>query len=205
MEIDPDSQLMMKVAQGDRAAFSRLFERHYVRVTRFALRYVQERSRAEELAQDVFLKLYASAARYQPSSAFKTFLFRIAANHCLNEVRRPDFGWFRRALRPFGAAPEEEGSAEGVDTAHAPDETVAAAELGALAQQALAAMKPRERTAFILCRFEGMSYREAAESLETSEVAVKSLMHRASGTMSRFLAPYLNSEDVGPREVRSES
>ena len=88
-EPDEDAQWMLQVARGDRAAFTRLFDRHQQRVVRFCHRFVGDAHRAEELAQDVFVKLYKSASRYQQTARFQTFLFRVATNTCLNELRRP--------------------------------------------------------------------------------------------------------------------
>src|SRR5687768_8874915 len=91
VDVDSDEGLMVKVGRGDRAAFTTLFERHKASVCRFAYRFVGDQSRAEELAQEVFLKLFRAAGGYRPSARFKTFLFRVATNHCLNEVRRGEY------------------------------------------------------------------------------------------------------------------
>src|SRR4051812_13374675 len=80
----------MKVAQGDKRAFVTLFDRHQASVVRFAFRFVGSQARAEELAQDIFVKLYNSAKGYRPDAKFKTFMLRVATNHCLNELRRPE-------------------------------------------------------------------------------------------------------------------
>ncbi len=86
-EEDEDARLMERVGAGDKAAFATLFDRYQGPVVRFAWRFVGSRGRAEELAQEIFFKLYRSAKSYRPSAKFKTFLFRVATNHCL-DVRR---------------------------------------------------------------------------------------------------------------------
>src|SRR5260370_7178978 len=91
MESDADAELMLKVATGDKAAFAVIFDRYQASVARFAFRFVGGRPRAEELTQEIFIKLYRNAKSYRPSAKFKTFLFRLAANHCLNEVRRGEY------------------------------------------------------------------------------------------------------------------
>jgi RNA polymerase sigma-70 factor (ECF subfamily) len=183
VEADSDAQMMVKVAAGDRQAFAVLFDRYHVSVSRFALRFVGDRERAEELTQDIFVKLYRNAKGYQPTAKFKTFLFRVASNHCLNEVRR---GEYRVAHTTTSQAQEDEGGLdlEG-NEGDRPDQALAGRELERAVGEALKGMSERERAAFTMCRFEGMAYRDIAEALEASEAAVKSLIHRATLAVAR--------------------
>ncbi len=175
---DEDATWMLRVAGGDRVAFTRLFDKHHKRVMRFCQRFVGDAARAEELAQDVFVKLYKSAGRYQPSARFQTFLFRVATNTCLNELRRPG------TLAETTEANVNDDDAPGLidRTAHheTPDQMLEARDLERALQNALNTMSARERAAFTMCRFEGMAYRDIADALEATEAAVKSLIHRAS-------------------------
>jgi RNA polymerase sigma-70 factor (ECF subfamily) len=185
VEADADAELMLKVAAGDKAAFAALFERYQPSVARFALRFVGDRARAEELAQDIFVKLYRSAKGYRRSAKFKTFLFRVATNHCLNEVRR---GEYRMDKPPRAAEPEEQEPLEStLPGGDSPDEALAGKELERAVGHALSGMSERERAAFTMCRFEGMAYRDIAEALDASEAAVKSLIHRATLAVARAL------------------
>lgn len=181
---DPDAELMLAVKGGDERAFAMLFDKYAAAIVHFAYRFVGDRARAEELAQDVFMKLHRSAPTYTPTARFKTYLFRVAANHCLNERRRGEY----RA--PHASTDAEAGEAElsSADNA-SPEQSVQGKELEAAVAHALAALTPRERAAFTMCRFEGMAYRDIAEALETSEAAIKSLIHRASLSMARHLEP----------------
>jgi RNA polymerase sigma-70 factor (ECF subfamily) len=180
VEADADAELMLKVAAGDKAAFRVLFDRYQASVARFAFRFVGDRARAEELAQDIFVNLYRSAKSYRPSAKLKTFLFRVATNHCLNEVRRGEY------RMPHAGDTSEEGKAELVARGGTrPDESLAGKELERAVGQALAGMSERERAAFCMCRFEGMAYREIADALSASEAAVKSLIHRATLAVAR--------------------
>ncbi len=120
MAPDPDAALMLAFQQGDEGAFRTLFERYAGTMVAFCHHFVRDSARAEELAQDVFVKLCRSAARYRPTARFRTFLYRIAANHCLNELRRAE--WFARGEPGAGAtdpdalpsgAPTPEASAQG--------------------------------------------------------------------------------------------
>jgi RNA polymerase sigma-70 factor, ECF subfamily len=183
VDADSDAQVMVKVAAGDRQAFALLFDRYQAPVARFAFRFVGDRARAEELAQDIFVKLYRNAKAYQPTASFKTFLFRVATNHCLNEVRRGEYRVVHTSTSPGDA---EGGGAEVAGPgAEQPDEAVAGRELERTVGEALRDMSERERAAFTLCRFEGMAYRDIATALGASEAAVKSLIHRATLAVAR--------------------
>jgi RNA polymerase sigma-70 factor (ECF subfamily) len=176
VEADSDAELMLRVAGGDKAAFGLLFDRYQPSVTRFAFRFVGDRARAEELAQDIFVKLYRSAKGYRPSAKFKTYLFRVATNHCLNEVRRGEY----RMPRPTERTEEDDAPVELPSDDSRPDEALAGKEMERAVGEALAKLSERERAAFTMCRFEGMAYRDIAEALSASEAAVKSLIHRAT-------------------------
>ena len=178
MESDADAELMLKVATGDKAAFAVIFDRYQASVARFAFRFVGGRPRAEELTQEIFIKLYRNAKSYRPSAKFKTFLFRVAANHCLNEVRR---GEYQVTHSPESAVEEVTSDAA------RPDQELAGKDLMKAVNRALSGMSERERAAFSLCRFEGMAYREIAAALETTEAAVKSLIHRATLAVAKSI------------------
>lgn len=190
--MDADAELMLRVAGGDRRAFASLFDRHQRGVAQFAFRFVGDRARAEELTQDIFVKLYRNASRYRPSAKFKTFLFRVAANHCLNEMRRGEY-----RVKHVSEGPEEGEPLEtAAPDADRPDQALAGRELESTVAAALAALSERERTAFTLCRFEGMAYRDIAEVLQASEAAVKSLIHRATLAVARQIQVFQSGEDV---------
>jgi RNA polymerase sigma-70 factor, ECF subfamily len=192
VDVDADAELMLRVAGGDRRAFASLFDRHQRGVAQFAFRFVGDRARAEELTQDIFVKLYRNARRYRPSAKFKTFLFRVAANHCLNEMRRGEY-----RVKHVSEGPEEGEPLEtAAPDADRPDQALAGRELESTVGAALAALSERERTAFTLCRFEGMAYRDIAEVLQASEAAVKSLIHRATLAVARKIQVFQSGDDV---------
>lgn len=183
MAQDEDAALFLLVkGQGDKAAFAKLFDKHQASVVRFAFRFVGSRARAEELAQDIFVKLYKSVQSYQPHAKFKTFLFRVATNHCLNEVRRPD-----HAREETAPPPQLEASGP---LAEQPDQVLEGKELEEAVSRGLRAMSDRERAAFSMCRFEGLAYKDIALALAASEPAVKSLIHRATQTMLKELEAF---------------
>jgi RNA polymerase sigma-70 factor (ECF subfamily) len=198
MPSDPDAALMEAFQGGDERAFRRLFEKHGRAMVAFCNHFVRDGARAEELAQDVFLKLHASAARYRPTARFKTFLYRIASNHCLNELRRGEYA-ARRAVDPdrLGAdraAPTDPDTLTG--PAATPEENAVAASLGRAVQALLAALPEKQRGAFVLARLEGLSYDEVADVLDTTVPAVKSLVHRATVAAAAALAPAAGEEAV---------
>jgi RNA polymerase sigma-70 factor (ECF subfamily) len=185
MAPDPDAALMLAFQRGDAAAFRTLFERHARAMVAFCHHFVRDAARAEELAQDVFVKLHQAADRYRPSARFKTFLYRIASNHCLNELRRSEYGARRAGDHDEPADPDALPS-----LAASPEDSARAAALERAVGELLARLPEKQRAALVLCRLEGLSYEEIAEVLDTSVSAVKSLVHRATVTAAETLAPF---------------
>jgi RNA polymerase sigma-70 factor (ECF subfamily) len=185
MAQDPDASLMLAFQQGDAGAFRALFERHARAMVAFCNHFVRNPARAEELAQDVFVKLHESADRYRPTARFKTFLYRIASNHCLNELRRGE-----HAVRRAGAEadPTDPDALPSRDAS--PEEAVRGAALERAVGELLARLPEKQRAALVLSRLEGLSYEEIAEVLGTSVSAVKSLVHRATVAAADALAPH---------------
>jgi RNA polymerase sigma-70 factor, ECF subfamily len=189
MAPDPDAALMVAFQGGDETAFRALFEKYGRATMAFCNRFVRDSARAEELAQDVFLKIHRSAHRYQPSARFTTFLYRIATNHCLNEVRRGEYQ-ARADLDPTG----EDGAPRDPDTlagdGATPEQMARAGALARDVEAMLARLPESQRAAFVLARFDGLPYEEIAQVLGTSVSAVKSLVHRATVSAARALEPW---------------
>jgi RNA polymerase sigma-70 factor (ECF subfamily) len=183
---DPDAALMVAFQGGDEAAFRALFERHGRATMAFCNRFVRDPARAEELAQDVFMKLHGSADRYQPSARFKTFLYRIATNHCLNELRRGEY-----QARPEIDPESPDGSPLDPDAlagnSATPEEHARGNALARDVEAMLARLPDTQRAAFVLARFEGLPYEEIAQVLGTTVPSVKSLVHRATVSAARAL------------------
>lgn len=176
-ERDPDVRLMLALQAGELEAFDRLFAQHYAGVVRFAARFVGSRARAEEVAQDVFLQLFRTRDRYLPRARFKTWLYRMAANACLTDLRKPDHR--RRVDDPEAAErlpsdPDRDASGE---------RALLGREAVDKMRHAVEALPPQQRAALLLARAEGLSYEEVAETLSLSVSAVKSLIHRATVTL----------------------
>lgn len=189
---DPDVRLMLRFRDGDEEAFRELFEKHSRAIVNFAYHFVGSRPRAEELAQDVFMQIYRAGSRYEPQAKFTTWLYRIATNACLNEVRRPEH---RYKKRPLEHEPEDSSKRAEIafaDPRAVPGESaLAGRQLEAKIREVLVKLPENQRAALVMSRVEGMSYREVAEALESSESAVKSLVFRATATMRKELAEFL--------------
>lgn len=189
MSPDPDAALMLAFQRGDEAAFRELYRRHARAMVAFCHRFVRDAARAEELAQDVFVKLHGWRDRYQATARFRTLLYRIASNHCLNELRRGEY-----AAR---AAAERAGAETDPDLlpsrAASPEDAASGAALEAAVAVLLDRLPEKQRVALVLCRFEGLSYEEIAAVLDTTVSAVKSLVHRATVTAAEALQPFLGA------------
>ncbi len=189
MTQDPDAALMLAFQRGDAQAFRVLYERHARAMVAYCHRFVRDAGRAEELAQDVFVKLHRAAHRYSPSARFKTFLYRVATNHCLNELRRGEYA--AREASPGAPEGDDAPDLDALPSPRAsPQQELEATRLAGAVVKLLEGLPETQRAAFVLCRFEGLSYQEIAETLETSVSAVKSLVHRATVAAAGALAPF---------------
>ena len=190
---DPDAALMLRVKQGDTAAFAELVDKYKQPVMNVAYRMLHDATEAEDLAQAVFVQVFKAADRYRVSSKFSTWLFTIARNLCLNEIRRRA----RHQAESMDAPhPEQEDQPlhqfEDKQTA-SPPERLLHGELADKIEQALAELPENQRLAIVLCRQEELSYEEIARVLRCSESATKSLIHRGRETLKQKLKPYLQS------------
>ena len=190
---DPDAVLMLRVKRGDRAAFAELVEKYKQPVMNLVYRTVHDEAEAEDVAQNVFLQVYKSARRYESRAKFSTWLFTIARNLCLNEIRR-------RSRHPADSL--EESHAEHEDQPRQqfedkrsipPPEKLLHGELAQKIEEALAGLPENQRTAILLCRQEELSYEEIARILGCSLSATKSLIHRGRETLKEKLKPYLKT------------
>jgi RNA polymerase sigma-70 factor, ECF subfamily len=183
--LDYDAELMLRVKQGDGTSFGVLLEKHRASVTHFVYRLVQEQAVAEELAQEVFLRVYRSRASYEPTAKFKTWLFRIATHLALNWIRdeRHERGTERLddvpADVPARQVSDRRPSVE--------DELVYQVKLGEI-RKAVAALPEKQRAAVLMHKYEEMEYAQIAKVLGCSESAVKSLLFRAYETLRARLA-----------------
>jgi len=189
-----DVQLMHGVRAGDEVCFELLLQKYRTPVIHFLGRMVRDRAQAEDLAQEVFLRVYRAREKYKPSAKFTTWLFRIATNLALNSVRDE-----RHHLRNV-SIDESFDAGEGREMARIDVASPAPGALdGLLARQrarhirrAILALPEKQRAAVLLHKYQGMDYDEIGRVLECSESALKSLLFRAYETLRVELAPLVS-------------
>lgn len=182
-----DVRLMQLAGTGDMAAFEQLVERHQRLVIGTVGRMLGSQSDAEDIAQQVFLRVWKNAARYVPQARFTTWLLKITRNLVFNEMRRRS----RHPQVPLQPDPEEEERPLKDDHAVAPDASLLDAELQQAVDAAISQLPDTQRMAVILRRYEELSYEEIAEALDQSVSAVKSLLFRARTELRERLNQYL--------------
>jgi len=183
--LDYDAELMLRVKDGDGASFGVLLEKHRTSVVHFLYRMVQNHAIAEELAQDVFLRVYRSRSTYEPTAKFTTWLFRIATHVALNSLR--DGRNERQQERldddssdlPVHQVSDRKPSVEQAMVYEARLDEV---------RQAVAALPGKQRAAVLMHKYEEMEYTQIARVLSCSESAVKSLLFRAYEALRARLA-----------------
>lgn len=176
---DPDWDVLTRVAEGDTESFGGLVERHQDRLVRLCERLLGDREEALEVAQDVFLKAFRKAATYRPRGQVYTWLYRIAVNHCLNKLRRRKLVRFLSFGEAGSADEDRETAFDPAD--EAPDATarMEARERWQRTRKLIGKLPPGQRAVLVLAKFEGLSYRQIAETLEITESAVESRLFRA--------------------------
>jgi RNA polymerase sigma-70 factor (ECF subfamily) len=191
--LDPDAALMLRVKQGDMAAFELLVERYKGPVMGLVYRTLPDATEAEDVAQHVFLQVFKAAHRYEVSAKFSTWLFTIARNLCLNEIRR-------RSRHPTESLDETYPDGDDSPVRQLPDvrtqgpgEKVLEGELHQKVDEILADLPEKQRTALLLCRGEEHSYEDIAGILGCTVQATKSLIHRGRETLKERLKPYLRT------------
>jgi len=185
---DPDVQLMLRFKDGDESGFRKLFSKYQSRMINFCFRFCSDRELAEDLAQEVFLRVYRSAKRYQPKARFSTWIYRIAVNVCLNETRKLKKRYLKQSLdRPLAGeqndrlpeySDETQLTAEGMMVAGQQDEGI---------KNALHDLPEQQRVAVLLRIYDEFSYNEIAGQLSVSEGKVKTLIFRGRQQLQQTL------------------
>jgi RNA polymerase sigma-70 factor (ECF subfamily) len=191
--VDPDAALMLRVREGDRAAFAELVEKYKQPVTNLIARTINDLTEAEDLAQNAFVQAYKSAHRYEVTAKFSTWLFTIARNLALNEIRRRSRHPADSLDETFADNDEAPVRTAIESPAVGPTENLLRGELEAKVEEAVQALPGKQRTALLLCREDEMSYEEIAAVIGCTLSATKSLIHRARETLKARLKPYLRS------------
>lgn len=177
--VDPGWEALSRVAAGDAEAFAVLVESHQERLLRLCERLLGDSEEARDAAQEVFLKAYRKAGDVRPGGQVYTWLYRIAVNHCLNRLRRRRLVRFTRLGGPLEPDGPETPELDPADGAPSPEEALSSRRRWAATRRAIESLPANQRAVLVLIRFEGLSYREAAEVLGVTEGAVESRLFRA--------------------------
>jgi RNA polymerase sigma-70 factor (ECF subfamily) len=187
---DPDVGLMLRVRDGDSRAFSELERRYRPRVLGFFCRRVGDRSEAEDLSQEVFLRLYRARAGYEPRARFATWVYHITQNVARNALRSKR----RRPTVRLDPAAGDAGLLETLfsDRGEAPSRPLERDELAGVVRAAVAGLADRQRAAVELHQFEDRTYTEVAAELDMTPKAAKSLLYRARNQLRLSLAGFMS-------------
>jgi len=182
--LEQDAQLMLRVGEGDDTSFALLLERHRGPVVHFSHRMVQNQAISEELAQEVFLRVYRSRSTYEPTAKFTTWLFRIATHVALNSIRdgKKEKGHESLDVEIEGMERQVADCQPTVE-----QEMIQNVKLGEV-RQAIEALPAKQRAAVLMHKYEGLDYAQIAAVLSCSESAVKSLLFRAYESLRGRLA-----------------
>lgn len=183
---DYDVELMLAVRAGSEASFALLVERHRTPVVHFLFRMIQNQAVAEELAQEVFLRVYRSRQSYEPAAKFTTWLFRIATRLALNWIRDNRAAKSEASLDEM--APPGGMLLQVADSSPTVEQSMVRAARLAEVRHAILALPEKQRAAVLMHKYEELEYAQIAEILECSESAVKSLIFRAYETLRVRLA-----------------
>lgn len=195
--LDPDVALMLEVRDGSPDAFAQLMELHQARLLGVLVNWSGDRQEAEDLAQEVFLRVYQTRQRYRAKARFNTWLYTIASNLLRNHRRNS-------RLRKATSLPASESGplgavralTQGMPIEMAPPERVQREEVAETVRQAVAGLQERQRLAVLLNKFEDMSYLQIAEVMGMTEKGVKSLLARARSNLRDALGPLLDRSNL---------
>ncbi len=183
--LERDAELMLRVRDGDSASFALLLEKHRGPVIHFIVRMVTNQAVAEELAQEVFLRVYRSRGSYEPSAKFTTWLFRIATHLALNWIRD---GKNEKGQESLDADVQDGISRQVADRQISVEQQMIRDVRLREVRQAIESLPEKQRAAVLMHKYEEMEYSQIAKVLVCSESAVKSLLFRAYETLRSRLA-----------------
>jgi len=190
---DPEVGLMLRVQRDDPGAFGELVESYWARVFGRFVRWLGDRQEAEDLAQEVFLRLYRARKRYQPRAKFATWLFHISKNVARNALRSRRRRPYVRLDALHGTGPESPAERLLVDGSDSPSRPLERSELAGVVRAAVSDLGGRQRTALELFQFEDRSYAEIAAEMDMSPKAAKSLLYRARNQLRAHLTRFMEA------------
>jgi len=182
----PSEDLMARIAKGDGDAFELLVDRKQTSILNLTYRFIGDRTQAKDLAQDVFIRVWQAAKTYRPKAKFTTWIYRITANLCMNELKSSRRRRLFQFLR-FGE--DQENTIEEVlaDASPSPEDLLLSREQSRQISDALQSLPENQRMALILKRYDDLSYQEISQIIGCSVSAVESLLVRAKRALQEKL------------------
>jgi RNA polymerase sigma factor (sigma-70 family) len=193
------NELIIRLAQGNRDAFSQLYKLFQARVYNTCLSYLQNTGEADEAVQDVFLEVFESAASFKGDSSVSTWIYRLAVNKCLDRIRH------RKRQKRFAFMSSLFNNETGKLDFDAPDFNhpciiLENKEKAAILFKAIDKLPENQRSAFILKQVEGLSQKEIAEILNLGEKALESLLSRAKANLRKMLSAFYDKTEGNTKE-----
>jgi len=184
---DPDAKMIKKVAEGDEVAFEQMVKKYEHSVLNTVYRYIGSHDEAEDIAQEVFIKVWRHAKSFKGKSKFSTWLYRIVVNQCLNYRSK-----HKERLASLDEIMEQGKTPESLKV----EIEFERQRKSKIMRKAINELPKRQRIAFILSRFEGKSYKEIAQLMGVSLSSVESLIFRARGTLKKKLLPLRKKGEI---------
>ncbi|GAH68704.1 unnamed protein product, partial [marine sediment metagenome] len=197
--LDSDVSLMLEFQKGDISSFEKLLQKHKESIVNIIYQFIGERDEAEDLAVEVFLRVYRAAKKYEAKAKFTTWLYKITTNLCLNEIRKKAKLQTISLSKPISAGEEkEEELIEKIaDAAPSPQQILEKKERNALIRKAIDSLPAKQRMATILQIYEGLSYKEISRILGCSVKSVERRLYWARTNLKEKLSSYLTMESGG--------
>ncbi len=186
-----DHELLAAIRDGDEAAFQEIVRRYRNPITNFVYRMLDDYERSVEITQETFIRVYTSASRYQANYSFSTYIYRIATNLAISELRRRKRRKLVSLFSPFTNDEGETIEIDPPDGSPLQDETLIAQERRRAVARAITSLPEKYRAAIVLRDVEGLSYDRIAEVLKLSEGTVKSRINRARNLLKEKLSAYI--------------
>lgn len=184
---DVSTNLMLRFQNGDESAFREIVEQHKLSVLNLCYRFVGNREDAEDIAQDVFIRILKAAPRYKPNASLSTWIYRITVNVCLNFNRRKKILNFFSLNHQYESGQTAEDRLPELMSEEQPDSELEKKELQKIVQDAIQSLPENQQTVVVLHRYEGLSYQQIADVLDTTVSAVESRLHRAKLNLQKKL------------------
>ena len=189
-----DKELIQKIAAKDHGAFKALVDRYQSLVINTCYNLLGNRQDAEDMAQEVFFQVYKSAKKFRQEAKLSTWLYRIAVNRSLNLIRNKKRSGWLRSLSSLLEGERQRVTDVPALNSDRPDFALEKKERNVMVQKAINSLPGKQRAAFVLHKYEGLSYQEIAEVLHRSLSSVESLIHRAKSNLQKKLVHYLKEK-----------